>query len=261
MTKGTTPKHIEAIHAAAVSAPVSRDGRRPIELKVRTISALFNSLDPAPFREKDLDAAAEAFIVGWAEEYPTGTPISLRIHVQEAPNEDATLLVRDAVHNYFAYRGGIVKMELRRLMKQGRVSLLIGIAFLSTCLLVKAYLLPEPGGPVTEVLRDSLATIRRATDDLGGYLRRKAREVRETEAALRDTGDLNHRQLLLVSRALKHPLDDFTIAGHRKSHGIAYDTARRDLLELVARGWFTQLKRSKQLVFRPADDLPRRARR
>jgi len=157
MTKGTTPKHIEAIHAAAVSAPVSRDGRRPIELKVRTISALFNSLDPAPFREKDLDAAAEAFIVGWAEEYPTGTPISLRIHVQEAPNEDATLLVRDAVHNYFAYRGGIVKMELRRLMKQGRVSLLIGIAFLSTCLLVKAYLLPEPGGPVTEVLRESLA--------------------------------------------------------------------------------------------------------
>lgn len=48
-------------------------------------------------------------------------------------------------------------MELRRLMKQGRVSLLIGIAFLGTCLLVKAYLLPHPGGPVMDVLRESLA--------------------------------------------------------------------------------------------------------
>lgn len=157
MTQGTTIKHVEAIQAAAVSAPIARDGRRLIELKVRTISALFNSLDPAPFREKDLDAAAEAFIVGWAEEYPTGTPLRLRIHVQEAPAEEATPMVRDAVHNYFAYRGGIVKMDLRRLMKQGRVSLLIGIAFLSSCLLVKAYLLPDTSGPVMQVLRESLA--------------------------------------------------------------------------------------------------------
>jgi hypothetical protein len=157
MTAATTTKHIEDIHAAAVAAPVARDGRHRIELKVRNINALFNSLDPAPFREKDLDAAAEAFIVGWAEEYPVDTRLSLRIHVQEAPNEDATGMVREAVHNYFAYRGGIVKMELRQLMKQGRVSLLIGIAFLTTCLFVKAYLLPHPGGPVMDVLRESLA--------------------------------------------------------------------------------------------------------
>jgi len=157
MTEGTTTKHIEAIQAAAVSDPVARDGRHGIELKVRNISALFNSLDPAPFREKDLDAAAEAFIVGWAEEYPIGTPLSLHIHVQEALPEDATPMVREAVRNYFAYRGGIVKMELRRLMKQGRVSLLIGIAFLTICLFVKAYLLPHPSGPAMDVLRESLA--------------------------------------------------------------------------------------------------------
>ena len=72
--------------------------------------------------------------------------------VQETPIEEVTPMVRDAVHNYFAYRGGIVKMELRRLMKQGRVSLLIGIAFLSTCLFVKAYLLPDTGGPAMEAV-------------------------------------------------------------------------------------------------------------
>ena len=44
-------------------------------------------------------------------------------------------------------RGGIVKMELHRLMKQGRPSLLIGIAFRTSCLLVKSYLLPHFDGP------------------------------------------------------------------------------------------------------------------
>jgi hypothetical protein len=156
MSEGTPAKQIEAIPAAAGSEALSRDGRRHIELKVRNIHALFNSLDPAPFREKDLDAAAEAFIVGWAEEYPLGTPLSLRIHVQETPAEDDPAMVREAVHNYFVYRGGIAKMELRRLMKQGRFSLFIGIAFMSSCLLVKAYLLPDPGGPVVGMLRESL---------------------------------------------------------------------------------------------------------
>ena len=101
MTTGTTTKNISAIHAKAAAGPVDRKGRHHIELMVRNVDALFNSLDPAPFREKDLDAAAEAFIVAWAEEYPIGTALSLRIHVQESPTEDAAPMVRDAVHNYF----------------------------------------------------------------------------------------------------------------------------------------------------------------
>jgi len=157
MIEGTPTKNIGAIRAEAATGAMDRKGRHRIELMVRNVDALFNSLDPAPFREKDLDAAAEAFIVAWAEEHPIGTALSLRIHVQENPTTDATPLVRDAVNNYFIYRGGIVQMELLRLMKQGRVSLMIGIAFLSTCLFVKAYFLPHPGGPVMDVLRESLA--------------------------------------------------------------------------------------------------------
>ena len=127
-----------------------------IEVTLRNISALFNSLDPSPFRVKDLDAEAEAFIVSWAQEYPAEEPLLLSIHLQETPAEDPTEMVRDAVRNYFTYRGQLTKLEFRHLMKQGRSSLVIGIAFLAMCLFVEIYLLPKKGGHFLELVRESL---------------------------------------------------------------------------------------------------------
>ena len=39
-----------------------------IELRVNKVAQLFHTLDPFPFRERDLDKEAEEFIVGWARE-------------------------------------------------------------------------------------------------------------------------------------------------------------------------------------------------
>jgi hypothetical protein len=41
-----------------------------IEIQIEEIAQLFHSLDPFPFREKDLDKEAEEFIVSWARELP-----------------------------------------------------------------------------------------------------------------------------------------------------------------------------------------------
>ena len=37
-----------------------------IEIRIDDISQLFHTLDPFPFRERDLDKDAEEFIVSWA---------------------------------------------------------------------------------------------------------------------------------------------------------------------------------------------------
>jgi hypothetical protein len=50
-----------------------------IELRVDEIAQLFHTLDPFPFRERDLDREAEEFIVGWARELPTDQPIKARL--------------------------------------------------------------------------------------------------------------------------------------------------------------------------------------
>ena len=40
-----------------------------IEIKLRNLNQLFNTMDPSPFLEKDLDADAEEFIVNWAPNF------------------------------------------------------------------------------------------------------------------------------------------------------------------------------------------------
>lgn len=42
-----------------------------IEVKVAEIHQLFNSMDPSPFHERDLDHDAEQFILSWAQECPS----------------------------------------------------------------------------------------------------------------------------------------------------------------------------------------------
>jgi hypothetical protein len=109
-----------------------------LELRLRELAQLFNSLDPAPFLDRDLAREAEEYIESWAMDYPTGSRLHIHVHLQKAPTEtepDPEKLISEAIHHYFAYKGELARRELRRLLDQGRESLLIGLAFLAACLL------------------------------------------------------------------------------------------------------------------------------
>ena len=105
-----------------------------IEVKLRELAQLFNSMDPSPFRERDLDPKAEEFIVGWASDYPHGTPLELIVHLTERPRDRETLAsVESAIQSYFAALAQVTRRELRTLFSIGRASLLIGLGFLAVC--------------------------------------------------------------------------------------------------------------------------------
>lgn len=127
-----------------------------IKLNLRDISQLFNSMDPSPFIEKDLDDDAEEFIVSWAQEFSIDDPVKLRVYLEQWPAEDPKELIRTAVHNHFAYRARLTDLEFRRLLKQGRTSLFIGLAFLAACLLISKVFLGSETGTWAAVLRESL---------------------------------------------------------------------------------------------------------
>jgi hypothetical protein len=92
-------------------------------------------MDPSPFHERDLDDDAEEFIVGWAREFPRRDPVSLVVHVNQLPaHGDAQHLLETAVQNYFTYRANLNRLEFRHLFKEGRTSLIIGLAFLAACM-------------------------------------------------------------------------------------------------------------------------------
>jgi len=127
-----------------------------ISLKLRDMNQLFNSMDPSPFIEKDLDDDAEEFIVSWAQEFPHNAPVKLRIYLDQWPAEDPKELIRTAVHNHFAHGAQITDLEFKRLLRQGRTSLFIGLLFLAVCLLLSKMLLGREAGTWAAIVRESL---------------------------------------------------------------------------------------------------------
>jgi hypothetical protein len=106
-----------------------------VEIRLNDIRQLFNSFDPAPFREKDLESSAEAYIVDSLREFHLDTPVTLVLHLPvDACTEEAVNSVPAAIHNYFSYRAEITSKELRFTLQQGRMALVIGLAFLFLCI-------------------------------------------------------------------------------------------------------------------------------
>lgn len=128
-----------------------------IEINLRDINQLFNTMDPSPFHEKDLDHDAEEFMLSWVREFPLEDPVVLVIHLTH-PTGEATpqSLVEQAVQNYFAYRTKLNRMEFRRLMSDGRRSLLIGLSFLVVCLAAAECLRGHGPEVVRSVIREGL---------------------------------------------------------------------------------------------------------
>jgi hypothetical protein len=127
-----------------------------ISLKLRDTNQLFNSMDPSPFIEKDLDDDAEEFIVSWAQEFSPKAPLKLRIYLDQWPAEDPKELIRTAIHNHFAHSTQIADLEFKRLLRQGRTSLFIGLLFLAGCLILSELLLGRKESAWAAVVRESL---------------------------------------------------------------------------------------------------------
>lgn len=138
----------------------SKPARNPvhrIELRLRELAQLFNSLDPAPFFEKDLDPDAEQFIESWALEFPPDSRLQVVVHLERLPGEvDAEALVSTAIRNYFAYKAELKRRELKLLFREGRISLTVGLSFLSVCLLVANLAPAFATGPALEIVREGL---------------------------------------------------------------------------------------------------------
>jgi hypothetical protein len=108
-----------------------------IEIRVNDIAQLFHTLDPFPFREKDLADEAEDYIVSWAREMPGNRPFKIVVHIPD--NESQKGALRDfveAFNRYFVGRAVVIQHDLNELFRIGRHSLLIGAPILVVCFLL-----------------------------------------------------------------------------------------------------------------------------
>lgn len=121
---------------AAPSSEPSEPG--VIEIRLRDLSQLFDSLDPSPFAEQDLDPKAAQYIVESFQEL-SPTPVArIVIHLDRiAAGSDAAGRVEDAVHDHFSRQARSLRRDLRSLLRRGVVSLVIGLAFLAAVFVIE----------------------------------------------------------------------------------------------------------------------------
>lgn len=105
-----------------------------------------------------------------------------------------------------------------------------------------------------------LRAIRLALRDLHTYLARQQEKLREARKLLARLPEFNYRQVTLLRDALADPRKEVTMATYRGTYRVSYGTAYADLTGLAERGMLQKLRRGRQWVFYPADDLAERLR-
>ncbi|MBW2263020.1 MAG: Fic family protein, partial [Deltaproteobacteria bacterium] len=98
----------------------------------------------------------------------------------------------------------------------------------------------------------------RAIQELHAYLERKVAETSALERKIKRTLKLNHRQRALLSHALRNPGFEYSVASHKNSHNVVYETARSDLRELVDLELLTSEKRRRAWYFHAPPDLAKK---
>jgi hypothetical protein len=130
-----------------------------IELRLRELAQLFNSMDPSPFIDRDLDADAEEFIVSWARELPAHHELELAIHLALPPTAERAAHTESAVRHYFATRAAMKHSELRLLMHRGRQSLVVGLMFLTACVTLSELLATFTWPVANTLIKEGLTVV------------------------------------------------------------------------------------------------------
>jgi len=125
-----------------------------IELRIETLAQLFDSLDPAPFHDKTLDASAESYILSSAGEHSPSEPLTLVLHGPRGLADHRDHIV-SAVRAHFTLSLEAAERHNRQRMRIGRTALLVGVSVLGISLLLRS-LLPDDARAWWEAVREGL---------------------------------------------------------------------------------------------------------
>lgn len=131
-----------------------------IELHLKQAGQLFDLRDPAPFREKDIDEDAAAYILHAVEEFKSDTPMQLVIYLSESTESKiAEKDIIDAIHNHFSYESHLVWRKIKRLLKEGQISFLIALVFLGICMLIAHFIIASYPSLLAKIISEGFIII------------------------------------------------------------------------------------------------------
>jgi Fic family protein len=228
---------MDATHTTKLHEPPHAD---TLEVRLKRLCEFANQDENAqPFVHPVIRAIIVHFMLGYDHPFVDGNGRTAR-----------------ALFYWSMVRSGYWLMEylsISRLIKQAPVKY------------ARAYLHTETDdNDATYFIIHQLDILERAIQGLHVYLGRKMDEQRKAEQLLRNApilaDSLNHRQVALLSHALRHAGHGYTVESHKRSHQVTTQTSRSDLLRLVEFGLLDQRKRGRAFVFYSPDDLSERLR-
>jgi hypothetical protein len=102
-----------------------RAGTATVSVHVRELARVFNSLDPAPFWDRDLDPAAAEFIEDEFRDKQSADVWHLHVYVLEG-DTGATDLQR-AIESYYGRMANSARLEMHEHLRLGQVALAGGL--------------------------------------------------------------------------------------------------------------------------------------
>ena len=105
-----------------------------IEIKIKKVNQLFNSFDPSPFLEKDLDDDAFEYIVSSVSEHHIKVKQKIVICIPKNRLKISEVEIRRAIHNFFEYKKILAERSIKLKIREGQMSFIVGITFLVACL-------------------------------------------------------------------------------------------------------------------------------
>lgn len=128
-----------------------------VRINIKTIKQLFNSFDPSPFIEKDLDHDAIEYLVSSFNVFHHNSIVKIVVHLPESQKgKFKEFEIKDAIHHYFQYEKSIEERDIQRKIKEGQKSLTIGLSFLFICLGIGEWLALYPKTFLLNILSEAL---------------------------------------------------------------------------------------------------------
>lgn len=110
------------------------NGVQVIEIRVNEVQQLFDSRDPAPFRERDLDENFIQYLEAYVDELLVRRPLKIQIYIAKENDAVSAQVIRDAIHEYFKYQIQIRRGQFAKVLRTAQLFLLIGACILIICL-------------------------------------------------------------------------------------------------------------------------------
>ncbi len=133
------------------------NGRRCIDLRLKSPRHLFDGRDPAPFRERALDDGAVDYILSSVAEVGTSLPLTLVVIFDEADPQLPDDVVLDAIREHLRYEFERAQARLATHWQRTRYLLAVGLSVLALFLALAEFLAKRlDDGPLRQISREGL---------------------------------------------------------------------------------------------------------